>query len=113
MTGMSTLEQAVAMPQSRLSPRKSLVQAEKDSRRTAPDLGFASVVGQDLALCSQFDRAPLARQHEPDVAFCGDNLLARGFIDVARHEFGLCVPDYPWVIGFDDMTWRAVPAASP
>lgn len=39
----------------------------------------------------------------PDGAFCVTDLLALGFMDAARHEFGLTVPDDLCVVGFDDI----------
>jgi DNA-binding LacI/PurR family transcriptional regulator len=39
----------------------------------------------------------------PDAAFCVTDLMACGFIDVARQEFGLAVPRDLCVIGFDDI----------
>jgi DNA-binding LacI/PurR family transcriptional regulator len=39
----------------------------------------------------------------PDGAFCVTDLLACGFMDAARHEFGISIPDELSVIGFDDI----------
>jgi len=46
----------------------------------------------------------------PDGIFCVTDLLALGFLDAARLEFGLRVPDDVCVIGFDDIEqagWQA------
>ncbi len=46
----------------------------------------------------------------PDAAFCVTDLIACGFIDVARHDFGLDVPRDLCVIGFDNIEqsgWQA------
>ena len=39
----------------------------------------------------------------PDAAFCVTDLLACGFMDAARFEFGLAVPADLCVVGFDDI----------
>jgi len=55
-------------------------------------------------------RRVFGRSNEPDGVFCVTDLLALGFMDVARNEFGLKVPDDLCVIGFDDIEqadWRA------
>lgn len=48
-------------------------------------------------------RKALAGSERPDGVFCVTDLLACGFLDVARSEFGLIVPDELCVIGFDDI----------
>ncbi|MFM2480308.1 substrate-binding domain-containing protein [Celerinatantimonas sp. YJH-8] len=48
-------------------------------------------------------RELLAGSHRPDGVFCVTDLVACGFIDVARHEFGLAIPRDLCVIGFDDI----------
>jgi DNA-binding LacI/PurR family transcriptional regulator len=48
-------------------------------------------------------RALLAGPDRPDATFCVTDLIACGFLDVARHEFGLLIPDELSVIGFDDI----------
>jgi DNA-binding LacI/PurR family transcriptional regulator len=44
-----------------------------------------------------------SRDGRPDAAFCVTDLIACGFMDAARHEFGIAVPDALSVIGFDDI----------
>ncbi|WFU11345.1 substrate-binding domain-containing protein (plasmid) [Rhizobium sp. CB3090] len=39
----------------------------------------------------------------PDAVFCATDLLACGFIDAARHQFSIRVPDQLCVAGFDDI----------
>ncbi|TAN15166.1 MAG: LacI family DNA-binding transcriptional regulator [Rhizobiaceae bacterium] len=39
----------------------------------------------------------------PDGVFCITDLIACGFMDAARHEFGLAIPEQLSVIGFDDI----------
>ncbi|QTF07582.1 LacI family transcriptional regulator [Brenneria izadpanahii] len=48
-------------------------------------------------------RKLLADPDWPDGVFCVTDLIACGFIDVARHEFGLRIPEDICVIGFDDI----------
>ena len=45
-------------------------------------------------------RRLLASETRPDGAFCVTDLIACGFMDAARHEFGLAIPDQLSVIGF-------------
>lgn len=52
-------------------------------------------------------RALLAPSPRPDAVFCQNDVLAMGFLDAARDEFGLDVPGDLAVVGFDD-----IPAAS-
>lgn len=48
-------------------------------------------------------RELLSRPARPDGVFCVTDLIACGFIDAARHEFGLRIPEDLCVIGFDDI----------
>ncbi|MEC5343111.1 substrate-binding domain-containing protein [Brenneria populi] len=48
-------------------------------------------------------RQLLADNNRPDGVFCVTDLIACGFIDVARHEFGLRIPEDICIIGFDDI----------
>jgi DNA-binding LacI/PurR family transcriptional regulator len=48
-------------------------------------------------------RMLLAAGSRPDGVFCVTDLLACGFMDSARSEFGLKVPDDLCIIGFDDI----------
>lgn len=43
------------------------------------------------------------RSDGPDGVFCVTDLLALGFMDAARHAFGLRIPDDLCVVGFDDI----------
>lgn len=54
---------------------------------------------------SGFDAARrlFARSNPPDGVFCVTDLLALGFMDAARHEFGLRIPQDLCVIGFDNI----------
>lgn len=48
-------------------------------------------------------RLLLSGSERPHAAFCVTDLLACGFLDAARFEFGLSVPQEICVIGFDDI----------
>jgi DNA-binding LacI/PurR family transcriptional regulator len=52
---------------------------------------------------AQGARRLFAGKQRPDAAFCVTDLIACGFLDTARHEFGIRVPDDLCVIGFDDI----------
>jgi len=55
-------------------------------------------------------RRVFGRSNGPDGVFCVTDLLALGFMDVARAEFGLRVPQDLCIIGFDDIeqaAWHA------
>jgi DNA-binding LacI/PurR family transcriptional regulator len=45
----------------------------------------------------------LTRSQRPDAVFCATDLLACGFMDVARQQFGLSIPEQLCVAGFDDI----------
>jgi DNA-binding LacI/PurR family transcriptional regulator len=48
-------------------------------------------------------RRILSTADRPDGVFCVTDLLACGFLDAARNEFGIKVPEELCVIGFDDI----------
>ncbi|MBZ9961413.1 MULTISPECIES: substrate-binding domain-containing protein [unclassified Mesorhizobium] len=48
-------------------------------------------------------RRLLSGRQRPDAAFCVTDLIACGFLDAARHEFGVDVPRDLCVAGFDDI----------
>ena len=45
----------------------------------------------------------LTRKERPDAVFCATDLLACGFMDAARHQFSLSIPDQLCIVGFDDI----------
>ncbi|MBP1860159.1 LacI family DNA-binding transcriptional regulator [Rhizobium herbae] len=45
----------------------------------------------------------LTRKERPDAVFCATDLLACGFMDAARHQFSMSIPDQICVAGFDDI----------
>ena len=48
-------------------------------------------------------RRMFGRSQAPDGVFCVTDLLALGFMDAARQEFGLLIPEDLCIIGFDDI----------
>ena len=55
-------------------------------------------------------RRMFGRSRAPDGVFCVTDLLAVGFMDAARHEFKLRVPEDLCIVGFDDIEeadWQA------
>jgi DNA-binding LacI/PurR family transcriptional regulator len=45
----------------------------------------------------------LTLPERPDAVFCATDLLACGFMDAARHQFSISIPDELCVAGFDDI----------
>jgi len=45
----------------------------------------------------------LTRAERPDAVFCATDLLACGFMDAARHQFFISIPQQLCVAGFDDI----------
>jgi DNA-binding LacI/PurR family transcriptional regulator len=45
----------------------------------------------------------LTRKERPDAVFCATDLMACGFMDAARHQFSISIPDQLCVVGFDDI----------
>ncbi|MEW6342164.1 MAG: LacI family DNA-binding transcriptional regulator [Paraburkholderia sp.] len=82
---------------------KSVVGARGEPVATivTPADDYASGVNAALELLAQ------PPQQRPDGVFCSSDLLALGFIDIARQRFNLRVPQDIAVVGFDD-----IPAAS-
>lgn len=52
---------------------------------------------------AEIARLLLSRSDRPDGVFCVTDLLACGFMDAARNEFGLNIPEELCVVGFDDI----------
>ncbi len=55
-------------------------------------------------------RALLSRPDRPDAIFCGNDHMAFAILEVARHEFGLRIPEDLSLVGFDDVgaaRWRS------
>ena len=85
----------------------SLVERERTFRRTAVEAGLE--VSVTRAGPTSYDsgyaaaKELLSGSRRPDAAFCVTDLLACGFLDCARAEFGMKVPDELCVVGFDDI----------
>jgi DNA-binding LacI/PurR family transcriptional regulator len=55
-------------------------------------------------------RELLSRKDRPEAIFCGNDHMAIAIAEVARHEFGLRIPEDISLIGFDDVgpaAWKA------
>lgn len=48
-------------------------------------------------------RQVLSERDRPDGVFCVTDLIACGFMDTARHEFGIDIPAQMSLVGFDDI----------
>jgi DNA-binding LacI/PurR family transcriptional regulator len=85
----------------------SLIDRERAFTRLAAEAGVEHVVwgqgptGYDTGAAGA--RALLSGPNRPDAAFCVTDLIACGFMDTARHEFGLRIPEDICVVGFDDI----------
>ena len=73
----------------------------------AAELGMEATVARagptGYATGAEGARQLLAASRRPDGVFCVTDLVALGFMDVARLEFRLRIPDDLCVIGFDDI----------
>ncbi|MGF6176228.1 DNA-binding LacI/PurR family transcriptional regulator [Ensifer sp. 4252] len=49
----------------------------------------------------------MTRRERPDAVFCVTDLVALGFMDAARHQFSLSIPEDLCVVGFDDIPQAA------
>lgn len=77
----------------------------------------ADAAGIEVQLCrfgptgyatgAETARQLFASARRPDGVFCVTDLLALGFMDAARQEFGRRIPDDLCVIGFDDIPQAA------
>ena len=85
----------------------SLVAREQFFFRAAEEMGKTPLVGRstgtDYEDGVQIARQMLAGMERPDAVFCINDLVACGFLDTARKDFGLSVPDDLCVLGFDDI----------
>jgi DNA-binding LacI/PurR family transcriptional regulator len=92
----------------------SLVERERAFVAAAADAGMAATVVR--AGPTTYDsgveaaRRLFASSRGPDGVFCVTDLIALGFMDAARQEFGLKIPSDLCVVGFDDIEqagWEA------
>lgn len=85
----------------------SLVDRERNFTRMAAEAEVETVVWRSGRTSYETGaagaRALLAGADRPDAAFCVTDLIACGFMDSARQEFGLDIPGDLCVVGFDDI----------
>ena len=85
----------------------SIVARETSFVRAAVAEGLEVVVSKEgptgYATGAAAARLLLASSKRPDGVFCVTDLMALGFMDVARREFGRRIPDDLCIIGFDDI----------
>lgn len=85
----------------------SLVAREQGFRKAAEEAGLAVALARHgpTGYASGFEagRVLLSGSSRPEAAFCVTDLLACGFMDAARTEFGIDIPGELCVIGFDDI----------
>ncbi|HEV7345572.1 MAG TPA: substrate-binding domain-containing protein [Devosia sp.] len=89
----------------------SLVERERVFVEAATAAGAAVTVTAagptSYASGAEAARRVFGRSNAPDGVFCVTDLLALGFMDVARIEFGLKIPQDLCVVGFDDIEQAA------
>ena len=92
----------------------SLLERELHFLQSAAKLGLTvnvvEAVRTDYRSGYEAGRQTFARSGAPDGIFCVTDLLALGFMDAARHEFKLTIPQDLCVIGFDNIEqsgWEA------
>lgn len=85
----------------------SLVSRETAFVKAAREAGFTASATRlgPTAYASGYDagRVVLARHDRPDGVFCVTDLMACGFMDAARTEFMLAIPQDLCIVGFDDI----------
>ncbi len=95
-----TLISSTAQSPSMLSRERYFMQAAQQQSGTVQLLRAGPTSYQTGVLAA---RQLLAGRQRPDGVFCVTDLIACGFMDVARHEFGLRIPEDLCVVGFDDI----------
>jgi DNA-binding LacI/PurR family transcriptional regulator len=85
----------------------SLLARESAFTAAAEEAGLSVTVARpgptSYATGYEAARRILPLSTRPDAAFCVTDLLACGFMDAARFEFGLRIPEEICVVGFDDI----------
>lgn len=74
------------------------------------DLPARAVGSYSFEAASAAARDLLARADRPDAIFCANDHMAIAVAEVARHEFGLRIPEDLALVGFDDTApakWRS------
>lgn len=92
---------------SSLAGTPSIMARERAFKTAAEESGLDAVVTRagPTAYATGFEagRLLLSGSNRPDAAFGVTDLLACGFMDAARFEFGMSVPSDLCVVGFDDI----------
>lgn len=85
----------------------SLLARERAFRKVASEAGVEVAVTRagPTTYASGYEAARLLlpQLKRPDAAFCVTDLLACGFMDAARSEFGMAIPADICIVGFDDI----------
>lgn len=85
----------------------SLRRREEGFARAAQALGLPVQIARhgytNYEAGAELARRLLTQADRPDAMFCANDLIACGFLDVARWRFGLRVPEDLCVAGFDDI----------
>ncbi|SBS31262.1 HTH-type transcriptional repressor CytR [Marinomonas spartinae] len=85
----------------------SLVKRENVFIQATKDSGQACELRRDgptsYETGAKSARQLLSRETPIDAVFCVTDLIACGFMDVARHEFGLRIPEDLCILGFDNI----------
>ncbi|MGV8854733.1 MAG: substrate-binding domain-containing protein [Devosia sp.] len=85
----------------------SLVERERAFVAAASEAGLPVIVTSSgpTSYASGFESARqlFGQSQSPDGVFCVTDLLALGFMDAARHEFSLRIPEDLCIVGFDDI----------
>lgn len=85
----------------------SLIARERAFEQTAREAGLGITITRagptGYGAGFEAGRLLLSGSGRPEAAFCVTDLLACGFMDAARVEFGMDVPSELCVIGFDDI----------
>ena len=89
------------------SATPSLKAREMGFRAAAKDMGIEVTVARYGATGYEAGRVLAQRlltmAERPDAVFCATDLIACGFMDAARHQFSLSIPEQLCVAGFDDI----------
>ncbi|TDT74022.1 LacI family transcriptional regulator [Litoreibacter halocynthiae] len=74
-----------------------------EAKAIGDEVEVVAVGPTSYATGAEAARRVFGRASTPDAAFCVTDILALGFMDTARQEFQLNIPDDLCVIGFDDI----------
>lgn len=74
-----------------------------EARASGDEVEVVAVGPTEYATGAEAARRVFGRASTPDAAFCVTDILALGFMDIARQEFQMNIPRDLCVIGFDDI----------